>query len=215
MQEFNRVDPGSRPAISPVANGSRGLLFRKDEEWIKTLATTVNGEQFKQYTNEVNSRLRVNYIDLLMTALQFELEFPDSKLPIIRKRLEDRIKSITPSSNSFIERTVGGSLQNIKANDLADILTKEELTQRVDVTAQQIKSTIVDMLLKILEFDLHLTKSQLPALRKRLEQRGYPKSIQSSITEAAVRVRWNLKQEDFADILTEHQKHLWPLTQHK
>ena len=149
---------------------------------------------------------------MILTALQFDLDLQDSQLPVVRRRIEERINA-NPSGHNDIERTVGRDLQRLKAEDLADILPKEQLDQFVEHTKSSIKSTIITLILRELQFDLHLPDSQLPVVRKRLEERINPGPLNRSIDSAAMRIRWTLKAKDVADILTEPQLTLWRLTQ--
>jgi hypothetical protein len=149
---------------------------------------------------------------MILTALQFDLALQDSQFPVVRRRLEERITP-DPTKTHDIESTVGRDRQRVQAEDLADILTKEQLNQFTEHTKGSIKSTIVTLILTVLQFDLYLQDSQLPIVRKRLEERINPGPLRRSIESAAMRIRWKLKAEDFADILTEPQLTLWRLTQ--
>ncbi len=149
---------------------------------------------------------------MILTVLQFDLDLDDSQLPAVRRRIEERVE-IRPSSYQAIERTTGLERQRLKAEAFGDILTEEQLNAFPEPSKSKIKSTIVALVLTELKFELHLSESQLPAVRKRLEERINPGKISSSVESVAMRTRWKLKEKDFADVLTESGLILWRLTQ--
>jgi hypothetical protein len=192
--------------------GPQDSDVQNEESWKKAISPVLTKEQLGQYTEQSKSKFKSTLVDMLLTALQFDLDLQDSQLPIVRKRLEERINP-NPTKTSRMETTVGGILQRVKAEDLADILTKEQLNRFTEHPNSRIKSTMVTLILAVLKFDLHLADSQLPIVRKRLEERINPGPLSRSVESAAMRIRWKLKAEDFADILTEPQLTLWRLTQ--
>jgi hypothetical protein len=148
---------------------------------------------------------------MMVMALQFDLDLDDSQLPAVRRRIEERVK-IRASYND-IERTVGPELQRLKAEGLSDILSEEQLNAFPEHPKSRIKSTVISLVLTALKFDLHLADSHLPMVRKRLEERINPTGLSSSVESKAMRLRWSLKEKDFADVLTEPELTLWRLTQ--
>ena len=196
--------------------GPRDSDVQNEESWKQAIAGVLTKEQLEQYSAYSRGKFKSTLVDMLLTALQFDLDLADSQLPIVRQRFEERINPDPTKASAIayrMESTVGGILQRAKAEDLADILTKEELNRFPEHPESRIKSTLVTLILAVLKFDLHLSDSQLPAVRERLEQRISPGSLTRSIESTALRTRWTLKVEDFADILTEPQQTLWRLTQ--
>ena len=185
---------------------------RNEEIWRKTLSAALTKEQLNQYVEHLKSRLKSTVVAMILTALQFDLDLPDSQLPIVRRRIEERINTDV-SIRRHIESTVGAKRQQLQANDFADILTKEQLKQHAEPTKSRVKSAIVSLILSILQFDLHLPDSQLPAVRKRLEERINPGPLKVTVETAAMHIHEKLQAKDFADVLTEPQQKLWRLTQ--
>ena len=197
--------------------GPQDSDVRSEELWKKALSSVLTKEQLPQYTEHLDIRLKSTVVDMVLTALQFDLDLQEAQLPVVRGRIEERVNPDPPKRFTFvrddIERTVAGYLQRLKAEDLTDILTKEQLDQFPERSKSRIKSTIVTLILTELQFDLHLPDSQLPIVRKRLEERINPDSLSYSIESAAMRIRWQIKAKDIADVLTEPQLTLWQFTQ--
>lgn len=185
--------------------------------WSTTLSAVLTKEQREQYTEHLESRLKSTIIDMLLTALQFDLDLQEAQIPVVRGRIEERVNSDRSDRFSFvrgdIERSVAGYLQRLKAEGLIDILTKEQLEQFPERSKSRIKSTIITLILRELQFDLHLPDSQLPIIRKRLEERINLGALRYSIETAAMRIRWQMEEKEIADILTEPQLTLWRFTQ--
>ena len=201
--------------VNPI--GPHDSDVQNEEVWRKALVAVLTKEQIAQYTQQSQSELRSTVVDLLLTALQFDIDLQDAQLPAVRQRIEERVKPDPEKRSSFtrgdIERTVAGYLQPLKAEGLADILTKDQLEQFPDRSKDKIQSTLITLILRELQFDLHLTNSQLPTIRKRLEELIGPRDLSYSIETAAMRIRWQLKEKDIADVLTEPQRILWQFTQ--
>ena len=98
-----------------------------DESWKQTILAILTKEQLGEYVEHSKTRFKSTLIDMLLTALQFDLDLQDSQLPVIRRRLEERINP-NPTNTSRMETTVGGILQRVKAEDFADILTEPQVT---------------------------------------------------------------------------------------
>lgn len=197
--------------------GPRDSDLQSNEIWSTELSAVLTKEQLLQYTEHLEGRLRSTVVDMLQTSLQFDLDLQDSQLPVVRGRIEERVNPDRSKGSSFvrgdIERSVAGYLQRLKAEGLADILTKEQLDQFPERSKSEIKSTIITLILRELQFDLHLPDSQLPVIRKRLEERLNPGALSYSIESAAMRIRWQMEAKDVADVLTEPQRTLWRFTQ--
>lgn len=197
--------------------GPQDTDVQNEEIWSGALAAVLTQEQLTQYKQHLQSRSKSTVVDMLLTALQFDLDLQQSQLPAVRKRVEERVNPDPSKPSSFIrgdiERTVAGYLQRLKAEDLADILTKEQLDQFPERSKSRIKSTIITLILRELQFDLHLPDSQLPLVRKQLEEGINPGELNYSIESAAMRIRWKMKGDVVADVLTEPQRMLWRFTQ--
>ncbi len=185
---------------------------QSEESWKKALAAVLTEEQIDQYTEQTANRLKTTVVDMMLTALQFDLDLDESQLPAIRRRIEERVR-IRPSTYNDIERTVGPELQRLKAEGLSDILSEEQLNAFPEHPKSRITSTIISLILTELKFDLHLADSHLPIIRKRLEERINPSGLSSSVESKAMRFRWGLKEKDVADVLSEPELTLWRLTQ--
>ena len=192
--------------------GPKDSDVHSEELWQKALSTVLTEEQITQYKEHTANRSKTTVVDLILTALQFDLDLDDSQLPVIRRRIEERVK-IRASTYRDIESTVGPELQRLKAEALGDILTEEQLNAFPEHPKSRIKSTIISLVLTALKFDLHLADSHLPVVRKRLEERINPTGLSSSVESKAMRIRWSLKEKDFADVLTEPELTLWRFTQ--
>lgn len=190
---------------------------QQEEVWNSTLSAVLTKEQFAHYTEHEQSRLKSTVVDMLLTALAFDLDLPDAQLPVVRRRVEERVNPDSSNRSSFvrgdIERTVAGYLRRLKSEDLADILTKEQLDQFPERSKGEITSTIITLILRELQFDLRLRESQLPVFRQRLEALINRDALSYSIETAAMRIRWQLKEDVIADVLTEPQLTLWRFTQ--
>ena len=185
---------------------------RSEASWKNALAAVLSEKQIKQYAEHTENRLNNTIVDLMLTTLQFDLDLDDSQLPAIRKRIEERVK-VSPTMYGDVESSVGPQMQRLKADGLGDILTEKQLNAFPEHPKSKIKSTVVTLILTELKFDLHLADSHLPALRKRLEERVDVGGLSSSVVSKAMRLRWRLKEKDFADVLTESELVLWRYTQ--
>lgn len=178
--------------------------------WKDALSAVLTEEQVTQYTEHKANRLKTAVVDMMVMALQFDLDLDDSQLPAVRKRIEERVEI---KSSYDIERTVGSELQRMKAEALGDILSEEELNRFPEHSQSRVKSAVISLILTALKFDLHLADSHLPALRKRLEEQINPGEHSRSVEARAMRSRWSLKEKDFADVLSEPERVLWRATQ--
>lgn len=189
------------PADSEVQN---------EELWKKALSAVLTEEQVTQYTEHKANRLKTAVVDMVVMALQFDLDLDDAQMPAVRKRIEERVEI---KSSYDIERTVGSELQRLKAEAFGDILSEEELNRFPEHSQSRVKSTVISLILTALKFDLHLADSHLPALRKRLEKQITPGTLSRSGEARAMRSRWGLKENHVADVLSEPELVLWRLTQ--
>lgn len=192
--------------------GPKDSDVQSEEVWQKALAAVLTEEQIRQYLRQTTNSLKATVVDMILTALQFDLDLQDSQLPVVRRRIEERV-SIRQSAYGDIENAVGRELQRLKAEAFGDILSQEQLNAFPEHPESRIKSTIISLILRELQFDLHLADSHLPAVRKRLEKLINPGQPSLSIEAKAMRMRWRLKEKDVADILTEPELVLWRLTQ--
>lgn len=192
--------------------GPKDSDVQSEEVWQKALAAVLTEEQIRQYLRQTTNSLKATVVDMILTALQFDLDLQDSQLPVVRRRIEERV-SIRQSAYGDIESAVGRELQRLKAEAFGDILSQEQLNAFPEHPESRIKSTIISLILRELQFDLHLADSHLPAVRKRLEKLINPGQPSLSIEAKAMRMRWRLKEKDVADILTEPELVLWRLTQ--
>jgi hypothetical protein len=190
--------------------GPKDSDVQNEEAWKKALSAVLTAEQVTQYTEHKANRLKTAVVDMMVMALQFDLDLDDSQLPAIRRRIEERVKF---KSAYDIERTVGSELQRMKAEALGDILSEEELNRFPEHPQSRIKSTVISLILTELKFDLHLADSHLPAIRKRLEEQINPSGLSRSVESRAMRSRWGLKEKHVADVLSEPELVLWRLTQ--
>jgi beta-lactamase regulating signal transducer with metallopeptidase domain len=191
--------------------GPKDSDVQNEELWKKALSAVLAEEQVTQYTEHKANRLKTTVVDMMVMALQFDLDLEDSQLPAVRRRIEERVK--IRASYRDIESTVGPELQRLKAEALGDILSEEQLNAFPEHPKSRIKSTIISLVLTALKFDLHLADSHLPVVRKRLEERINPTGLSSSVESKAMRIRWSLKEKDFTDVLTEPELTLWRFTQ--
>jgi hypothetical protein len=185
---------------------------RKEELWTKALAAVLTEEQLGQYAIDSRKRFESAVRDLVLTALQFNLDVEESQLPALRARVDERVNP-DPKRSYYLESKAGQIRQKLQAQQLADVLTQEQLNRRAEHTKSRVKSAMVSLILTVMQFDLQLQDSQLPMLRRRLEDKINPGRVERSIEDTAMRVRRKLKAEDFADILTESQRTLWRFTQ--
>lgn len=191
--------------------GPKDSDAQNDGLWKQALSTVLTEEQVAKYTEHKANRLKSTVVDMMVMALQFDLDLNDSQLPSVRRRIEERVK--IRSSYDDIERIVGSELQRLKAEALSDILSEDQLSAFPEHPKSKIKSTIISLVLMALKFDLHLADSHLPVVRKRLEERINPGGLSSSVESKAMRIRWGLKEKDVADVLSEPELTLWRFTQ--
>lgn len=90
---------------------------------------------------------------------------------------------------------------------LSTALTEEQVTQYTEHTTNRLKTTVVDMMLAALQFDFDLDDSQLPAIRRRIEERvkvtpSTYRDIESTVGPELQRLR----AEALGDILSEEQQ---------
>ena len=190
--------------------GPKDSDVQNEEAWKKALSAALTEEQVTQYTQYKANRLKTTVVEMMVMALQFDLDLDDSQLPAVRARIEERVEI---KSSYDIERTVGSELQRMKAEALGDILSEEELNRFPEHPQSRIKSTVISLILTALKFDLHLADAHLPAVRKRLEEKINPSGLSRSVESRAMRSRWGLKEKDFADVLSEPELVLWRATQ--
>ena len=190
--------------------GPKDSDVQNEVAWKEALSAVLTEEQVTQYTEHKANRLKTTVVDMMVMALQFDLDLDDSQIPAVRRRIEERVKI---RSSYDIERTVGSELQRMKAEALGDILSEEELNRFPEHPQSRIKSTVISLILTALKFDLHLADSHLPVVRERLEERINPSGLSSSVESKAMRFRWGLKEKDFADVLSEPELVLWRFTQ--
>lgn len=190
--------------------GPKDADVQNEEVWKKALSAVLTEEQVTQYAEHRSNRLKTAVVDMMVMALQFDLDLDDSQMPALRKRIEERVQI---GSAYDIERTVGAELQRLKAEAFGDLLSEEQLNAFPEHPQARIKSTVISLMMTALRFDLHLAESHLPALRKRLEEQINPGALSSSVESKAMRSRWGLKEKQVADILSEPELVLWRLTQ--
>lgn len=190
--------------------GPKDSDVQNEEAWKKALSAVLTEEQVTQYTEHKANRLKTAVVDMMVMALQFDLDLDDSQMPAVRRRIEERVKI---GSAYDIEKTVGLELQRLKAEAFGDLLSEEELNRFPEHPQSRVKSTVISLIMKALKFDLHLADSHLPAIRKRLEEQINPGTLSSSVESKAMRSRWGLKEKHVADVLSEPELVLWRLTQ--
>ena len=95
------------------------------------------------------------------------------------------------------------------------VLTAEQLKEFDKFRTAKQKAAVVTMMLAVLQYELHLQDSQIPAVRKELgKQMGsLTVTMQNGIDSAVQQYRMKLRVEDFSEVLTEPQMDLWNSSQ--